>query len=84
MFCSKCGKQIDDNDKFCPECGEPQFGQPKPDSEFRMWLRQRRMTFTVIGAALVVFGIVVKNPQLTMVGAIISTVSLMALEKLNK
>ena len=84
MFCSKCGKQIDDNVKFCPECGEPQFGQQRPDSEFRMWLRQRRMAFTVIGAVLVVFGVVIKSPQLTMVGAVISTVSLMALEKLNK
>ena len=21
MFCSKCGKEIADNSKFCPECG---------------------------------------------------------------
>ena len=23
MYCNKCGKQIDDNSKFCPECGNP-------------------------------------------------------------
>ena len=22
MFCSQCGKEIADNSKFCPECGE--------------------------------------------------------------
>lgn len=22
MFCSNCGKEIDDNSKFCPECGK--------------------------------------------------------------
>ena len=24
MFCSSCGNQINDNCKFCPECGAPQ------------------------------------------------------------
>lgn len=23
MFCTKCGAQVGDNDKFCPECGTP-------------------------------------------------------------
>ena len=23
MFCAKCGKQIDDNSTFCPNCGAP-------------------------------------------------------------
>ena len=26
MFCSKCGKQIDDNSKFCQFCGETVAG----------------------------------------------------------
>ncbi len=29
MFCINCGKEIDDNSKFCPECGvDTQTGQP--------------------------------------------------------
>lgn len=35
MYCSKCGKQIADGSRFCPECGT-QFGgtatQPPPSS----------------------------------------------------
>lgn len=28
MFCSKCGKQIDDDSKFCPFCGNTVMGSP--------------------------------------------------------
>jgi len=81
MFCSKCGKQMDDNDKFCPQCGEPQYGGKKPDTEFRIWLRKRRMMLIVTGAVLVAFGVIIKHPPITLVGAIISTFSLMAMSK---
>ena len=30
MFCGKCGKQIDDQASFCPECGEPVAHAIKP------------------------------------------------------
>lgn len=84
MFCGKCGKQIEDTDRYCSGCGEPQFGAPKPDSEFKIWLRRRRMLWVVIGAVLVVLGILFRRPQFAVVGAAIATVSLMALNKLDK
>ncbi len=84
MFCSKCGKQMEDADKFCPQCGEPQYGDPRPDSEFKKWLRQRRMLWVVIGAVLVALGIFIRRPQLVMIGAIMSTASLLSLTKLDK
>lgn len=30
MFCSKCGKQIDDDSRFCPFCGNTAEGSPVP------------------------------------------------------
>ncbi|MFI4910353.1 MAG: zinc-ribbon domain-containing protein [Sedimentisphaeraceae bacterium JB056] len=82
MFCSKCGKQLADSDKFCPECGEPQYGDQKPDSEFRAWLRQRKMSLVITGTALVVFAVIIKNPPIALIGALIATFSLMGLNKL--
>lgn len=79
MFCNKCGKEINPTDRFCPSCGEPQMDNTKPDSEFRRWLTKRRMLWTITGAVLVVFGVVIRKPQIAMVGAIISTISLLAL-----
>ena len=37
MFCAKCGKEMDDNAKFCPSCGAEASGetaaeQPAADS----------------------------------------------------
>ena len=37
MYCSKCGKEISDGSRFCPECGEVQHGEsyqppPKPQN----------------------------------------------------
>ena len=28
MFCAKCGKEMDDNAKFCPSCGADTAAQP--------------------------------------------------------
>ena len=33
MFCSKCGKQIADDVKFCPNCGNPVNGGAKIDAD---------------------------------------------------
>lgn len=30
MFCSNCGKQLPDNAKFCPDCGQPIIIPEKP------------------------------------------------------
>lgn len=28
-FCSNCGNPLDDNDKYCPQCGAPVVYQKK-------------------------------------------------------
>lgn len=35
MFCKYCGKQLDDNAKFCPECGAKiiEENAPKPETD---------------------------------------------------
>jgi uncharacterized membrane protein YvbJ len=84
MFCSKCGKQMEDGDKYCPQCGEPQYGGKRPDSEFRAWLKQRKMTWVVTGTVLVIFGVIIKNPPIALIGAVLSTLALMGLSKMEK
>jgi len=42
------------------------------------------MLWVVIGAVLVILGILIRRPQFAMVGAIMSIVSLMSLSKLEK
>lgn len=33
MFCSKCGKELGENEKFCPECGIPAGTVPFQNGE---------------------------------------------------
>lgn len=33
MYCSNCGAKIDDNARFCPECGKSVAGEPAPQRE---------------------------------------------------
>ena len=33
MFCSKCGKSVDDGSQFCPSCGNPLNGGSRPTGE---------------------------------------------------
>ena len=33
MFCSKCGKPVDDGSQFCPSCGNPLNGGSRPTGE---------------------------------------------------
>lgn len=33
MFCSKCGKELGENEKFCPECGIPAGTAPFQNGE---------------------------------------------------
>ena len=33
MFCKECGEQIDDDSKFCPECGAAQEQRPEADAD---------------------------------------------------
>lgn len=53
MFCVKCGKEINDNSKFCPECGSPQEAdinetqsvEVTADSEFNFhkWIEENSL-----------------------------------------
>lgn len=31
MYCKKCGAEIADNSRFCPECGTAFYGSARPD-----------------------------------------------------
>lgn len=58
MYCRECGKEISDNDRFCPHCGEPVTTQPvqytRPGRSF--WSAGRIVT-GLIGGMLILISI---------------------------
>ena len=63
MFCQKCGKQIDDNTKFCTSCGAPtepsspavqEYGQPRQASYVAPQKSNTALIITIIAAAFVI------------------------------
>ncbi|RHP94574.1 zinc ribbon domain-containing protein [Clostridium sp. AM54-37XD] len=36
MFCSNCGKELQDEWAVCPNCGQP-VEQTSPEQTFRIW-----------------------------------------------
>jgi len=64
MFCSKCGKQIEDNAKFCPYCGQKTYLGEKADEAAspiaRVSHRKRNWIIAAaatVAVALAAFGI---------------------------
>ena len=45
MYCSQCGKEIADNSKFCPECGENISGDSSNKSTLVDETRDTRKSF---------------------------------------
>ena len=84
MFCNKCGRKIQPNAKFCPECGAPQFGDQQPDSEFMEWRKKRLLIAIKAGIGLIIVGLIIKNIQISVIGAFVLTVGAVRLNKLNK
>lgn len=84
MFCRKCGKSIPEGSRFCPECGMAQFGDDKPDSEFREWRKKRILFGLRAGIGLLVLGLVIKNLPIALVGAATLLISSIKLNNLNK
>ena len=39
MFCENCGNELEENEKFCPYCGEPVIREPnkKPEKKEKHW-----------------------------------------------
>lgn len=56
MYCNKCGKQIDDNAKFCSECGNP-INKYQPTKVESMTTVQPKSDNTKIYCVLSYFGI---------------------------
>ena len=57
MFCRKCGKEIRENTKFCPQCGNPvnaietkEHGNPKA----RAGKKNKRLFAIIVGAVIIV------------------------------
>ena len=57
MFCRKCGKEIRENTKFCPQCGNPvnaietkEHGNPKA----RAGKKNKRLFAIIVGAVVIV------------------------------
>lgn len=70
MYCSQCGKQIEDNSVFCAYCGEPQqTTQQHPTVIQKLYVQQPAVQpkaagkgfkiafFCVLGAAVIAFGV---------------------------
>ena len=62
MYCRKCGKQINDSDKFCPHCGASCDGQLEKIVYVRKYdesaeFENRRTENRVWGALAVLFAI---------------------------
>lgn len=66
MYCSKCGTYMNDDDKFCPNCGTGADGQapaavvsgPKPVRAPRKKLSNKALIGILAGAAAVVIAVV--------------------------
>lgn len=60
MFCSHCGKQIDDHSAFCKYCGNSINGgsrEPSPDTDFSLW--QKKKTDTLVNYVFLILMILV-------------------------
>ena len=66
MFCTKCGTQVADTDKFCPECGAPiewqmpsapvNAPQPAPKKSHKaLWITLTCVALAIALAAIVIF-----------------------------
>ncbi|AQQ72366.1 putative membrane protein [Limihaloglobus sulfuriphilus] len=84
MFCKNCGKQIEDGSKFCPECGESQYGhQPsEPDSV----QAQKKLIYygTLASLAGIIIGIYIKQIHIVVVSALGFMVGAFKINELRK
>lgn len=53
MYCSKCGKQLNDSDKFCPDCGHPV--NRKNASKKMLWIGGIAAVVVLAAAAGIIF-----------------------------
>jgi len=56
-FCQKCGAELQENAKFCPECGQPTGTAPVPSVSAETTTTQRKPILGLIGIVLILIGI---------------------------
>lgn len=95
MYCKSCGKQIDDNSKFCRFCGQKLAGNNDLETASSESIIKRIVSFfknpkskallspSYIGVAAIM-GILVYLFALTITSEILHTLGLSRIEKLNQ
>ena len=84
MICKKCGKQIEEDSRFCPECGTAQFGDEPADSEFGLWRKKNINIALYVSLAGIVIGITIRLPQVVVLSALIFMIAAFKLNNLKK
>lgn len=59
MFCTKCGKEIDDEAVVCPYCGTPVKKASEPDDSSISVMCQTAKVFTVLDAIFLAFLLII-------------------------
>ena len=60
MYCSKCGNQMEENEKFCSSCGATNEGQPQTSAsgekgeQIKALLQNKKLVLGAIGALIVI------------------------------
>ena len=83
MYCNKCGKKIEENSKFCAECGTSQFDDNQTDSEFMAWRKSRLKSATIFCFIALIVCILLKSVPLIFLSAAGAIISLIKLSLLN-
>lgn len=61
MYCSKCGKQLNDSDQYCPNCGHPV--NQKNDSKKLLWIGGIAAVVILAAAAAIIFMLTANKAQ---------------------
>ena len=76
MFCKKCGKKIEDNAKFCDECGTAQFSDKRRSLETSLEKKVKLTRNVKICFVILLIGILLKQIFLIWLAAGLLIVSL--------
>lgn len=58
MFCSQCGKPVEDQARFCPHCGASLMNEPEAAKKGSLWMAITALTFSIITFILLLAALV--------------------------
>ena len=61
IYCKECGKEISDQAKSCPYCGQPSEEQLKRQNLEDKNQQSSRVIYVLIGIILIILGIVISS-----------------------